>query len=97
MGENITTKDLDLLSLPRYARLEMGEAVLEITGLRNPCSQLDEYQKGLTGAVLDKDKNGNTIRKAGIMSVVIKGGLVKEGDLIKVALPPEPHMPLERV
>jgi len=97
LGENITTKDIDLLSLPRNTKLRIGSAIIEVTGLRNPCAQLDNYQKGLTAAVLDKDENGNLIRKAGIMGIVKQGGVIKEGDSINVELPDEPFLPLERV
>ncbi len=98
MGENITTSGIDLLSLPKGARLHIGdEVILEITGLRNPCSQLDHFQEGLMKAVLDKDAQGNLIRKAGIMSVVIAGGKIRVYDLIKVVLPALPFMALERV
>jgi MOSC domain-containing protein YiiM len=98
MGENITTRGLDLLALPVGTRLQIGpEAILEITGLRNPCTQLDGLEPGLMQAVLDRDADGNLIRKAGIMGVVIAGGLVQSGDAIQVELPPVPHRALERV
>jgi len=98
LGENITTKGIDLLSLPKGAKLLLGnEAVIEITGLRNPCKQLDQYQSGLTKAVLDKDSQGNLIRKAGIMAIVLKGGEVSIGDSIQIELPAKPYQPLERV
>ncbi len=98
MGENITTRGVDLLGLPVGARLHLGEtAVVEVTGLRNPCTQLDGLQPGLMAAVLDRDAQGNLIRKAGIMGIVIAGGEVRPGDTIQVALPPEPHRRLERV
>lgn len=98
MGENITTSGVDLLSLPTDTILAIGsEAQLKVTGLRNPCAQLDNYQKGLTSAVLDRDEHGNLVRKAGIMSVVIKGGVVQAGDTIEVILPAKPHRPLEQV
>ena len=98
MGENVTTRGLDLLGLPRGARLRLGpEAVIEVTGLRNPCAQLDNYQSGLTRAVLGRAPNGELIRKAGIMGVVLAGGTVAPGDAIAVELPPPPHQPLERV
>lgn len=98
MGENITTRGVDLLSLPAGTRLRIGEsAVVEITGLRNPCSQLDDFQQGLMGATLGRDADGRIVRKAGVMSVVIAGGEVHPGDAIEVVLPPEPHMPLEPV
>jgi len=98
MGENITTRGIDLLALPTGARLRLGpEAVIEITGLRNPCAQLDRIQEGLMAAVLGRDEAGNLVRKAGVMAVVIAGGQVKPGDVIAIVLPPEPHRPLAPV
>ena len=98
MGENVTTRDLALLDLPRGARLRLGaSAVIEVTGLRNPCTQLDAFQSGLMRAVLGRGPNGELVRKAGIMAVVIAGGVVRPGDEIAVDLPPPPHRPLERV
>lgn len=98
MGENVTTRGIDLLTLPAGARLRLGEsAVIEITGLRNPCKQLDGLQAGLMAATLDRDAAGAVIRKAGVMAVVRAGGEVAPGDPIRVALPPEPHRPLEPV
>ncbi|MDX2007918.1 MAG: MOSC domain-containing protein [Meiothermus sp.] len=97
MGENITTRGIDLLGLPRGTRLHIGQATLEVTGLRNPCAQLDTIQPGLMAATLDKDAEGNLIRKAGIMTVVLEGGEVLEGEAIRVELPPEPWVRLERV
>ncbi len=88
MGENITTRGLDLLGLPTGARLHLGaSAVIEITGLRNPCIQLDRFRPGLMQATLDRDAAGNLIRKAGIMGVVLTGGDVQAGDGINVELP----------
>jgi MOSC domain-containing protein YiiM len=98
MGENITTRGIDLLSLPKGTKMFLGEnAILEITGLRNPCTQLDGLQAGLMNAVLDRDEAGSLIRKAGIMGVVLAGGEVKPGDEIRVELPAEPHQALEKV
>jgi MOSC domain-containing protein YiiM len=98
MGENITTRGIDLLALPRGARLRLGaEAVVEITGLRNPCAQLDGITPGLMQAVLDRDADGGLIRKAGVMGIVITGGVVRVGDAIVVTLPAGPHERLERV
>lgn len=98
IGENVTTEGVDLLGLPRGTRLHLGaEAVVEITGLRNPCRQLDDFQKGLMAAVLEKDTAGNLIRKAGVMGVVIAGGAVKPGDTITVELPAGPHQALAPV
>jgi MOSC domain-containing protein YiiM len=98
MGENITTQGIDLLELPKGTKMFLGEsAILEITGLRNPCTQLDGLQNGLMNAVLDRDEAGNLIRKAGIMGVVLITGEVKPGDAIRVELPPMPHERLEKV
>lgn len=98
MGENVTTRGVDLLSLPTGTRLHLGgSAIVEVTGLRNPCSQLDGVQKGLMKAVLGRDGQGNVVRKTGIMSVVIAEGEVKSGDHIRVTLPAGPHRPLEIV
>jgi MOSC domain-containing protein YiiM len=98
IGENVTTAGIDLLGLPRGTRLRLGSsAIIEITGLRNPCIQLNSFREGLMDAVLDKDANGNLIRKAGIMSIVIAGGEVRPGDAIAVELPALPHHPLAPV
>jgi MOSC domain-containing protein YiiM len=98
LGENITTRGLDLLALPRGTVLRLGpDAVVEITGLRNPCQQINGFRPGLLKQVLTQDPDGNVVRKAGIMGVVVRGGAVKPGDAIDVELPAEPHEPLERV
>ncbi|WP_246132376.1 MOSC domain-containing protein [Paenibacillus hemerocallicola] len=98
MGENVTTRGLDLLALPVGTRLHLGaSAVVEVTGLRNPCAQLDRFREGLMAAVPDRDEDGNLIRKAGIMGIVLVGGEVSPGAAIRVELPPEPYRPLERV
>jgi MOSC domain-containing protein YiiM len=95
MGENVTTRGVDLLGLPPGTVLRLSdEAVVEITGLRNPCYQLDWIQEGLMKATLDRDEDGNLVRKAGVMSIVLAGGKVRAGDAIAVELPPEPHQPL---
>jgi len=96
-GDNITTHSADLLGLPIGARLRIQDAVVEVTGLRNPCYQLDNFRPGLTKATLDHDEEGNLIRKAGIIGIVLSSGQVSPGDLISVELPPEPHQPLEPV
>ena len=98
MGENITTQGIDLLGLPAGARLCLGAAaVVEVTGLRNPCAQLDRIQRGLMAATLGRDEHGNLVRKAGIMGVVVTGGEVRPGDPIRVEFPPQPHRPLAPV
>jgi MOSC domain-containing protein YiiM len=98
MGENVTTRGVDLLGLPAGTLLRLGEsAVVEVTGLRNPCTQLDGIQPGLMAATLDRDEDGALLRKAGVMSVVVAGGEVRPGDSIGVELPPWPHRSLEPV
>ncbi|MFC0864524.1 MOSC domain-containing protein [Sphaerimonospora cavernae] len=98
LGENITTSGIDLLGLPVGTLLRFGDgAVVEVTGLRNPCVQIDNFQNGLLKEVVARDEDGNLVRKAGIMGVVREGGVVRPGDPIEVELPPEPHRPLDRV
>jgi MOSC domain-containing protein YiiM len=98
MGENVTTRGIDLLGLPTGTRLHIGStAIIEVTGLRNPCGQLNGLQAGLQAAVLGHDQQGNLIRKSGIMGIVLASGAVQPGDSIRVELPPEPHHALERV
>ena len=95
MGENVTTRGIDLLGLPVGTRLQLGDAVVEVTGLRNPCTQLDGIQKGLMAATLGRDVDGALVRKAGVMGIVLVNGEVRPGDAIRVELPPEPHRPLK--
>jgi MOSC domain-containing protein YiiM len=98
LGENVTTCGIDLLGLPKGARLHMGDsAVIQVTGLRNPCVQLDAFQSGLLKQLVSHDEQGNIIRKAGIMSVVLAGGEIHAGDRIDVELPPPPYESLDRV
>lgn len=99
MGENITTRGIALLDLPAGARLRFGDAgaLVEITGLRNPCTQLNAFRTGLMAAVLDHDASGNLIRKAGVMGVVVAGGPVTAGDVIHIELPRQPYCRLDRV
>ena len=98
LGENITTAGIDLLRLPKGTLLSIGaDVALEVTGLRNPCAQIDAFQSGLLKAVLDRGPNGELIRKTGIMTVVRSGGTVRAGEHIRVELPAPPHLPLERV
>ncbi len=95
MGENITTSGVDLLGLATGTRLYLGaNAVVEVTGLRNPCAQLDKIEKGLMAATLDRDAAGNLVRKAGVMAIVLAAGEVRPGDQIRVEPPPPPHRPL---
>lgn len=98
MGENVTTRGVDLLGLPTGARLRLGpDAVVEITGLRNPCVQLDGIHQGLRAAVLDHDDAGHLVRLAGIMGIVLATGDVRPGDPITLTFPPPPHHPLTPV
>lgn len=98
LGENVLTRGIDLLALPRGTRLRLGRtALVEVTGLRNPCGQIEAFAKGLLAAVLDRAADGSLIRKAGVMAVVVEGGPVRPGDAIAVGLPPEPWCRLERV
>lgn len=98
MGENVTTRGVDLLALPTGTRLHLGDtATVEVTGLRNPCVQLDRFQPGLMAAVLGRDEHGHLLRKAGVMGIVLAGGEVRPGDAIRVELPAEPHQALDRV
>ena len=95
LGENVTTRGISLLELPTGTRVRLGErAVIELTGLRNPCSQLDGLRPGLMKATLDRDPDGNLIRRAGVMAVVRAGGEVRAGDRIEAKLPAGPHRPL---
>lgn len=94
LGENVTTEGIDLLGLSVGTRLHLGgEAVIEVTGLRNPCHQIDDFQKGLLHATLDKS-GPHLVRKTGVMSVVLVGGDVRPGDSIRVEAPQGPHRPL---
>ncbi|MCA9822943.1 MAG: MOSC domain-containing protein [Dehalococcoidia bacterium] len=98
IGENITTGGVDLLALPTSTRLHIGNsAIMEVTGLRSPCAQLDCIAPGLMAAVLDRDADGNLVRKAGVMAVVLHGGEIRPGDPIEIELPPAPHQPLQPV
>ena len=98
MGENITTRGIDLLGLPTGARLRLGDhAIVEITGLRNPCAQLNKLRPGLMKATLARDAAGNLIRKAGVMGIVLEGGDVRAGDPIEVEVPDGPFRPLQPV
>ena len=98
LGENITTSGVPLLDFPEGTELAIGKsAILRITGLRNPCKQLDDYQKGLMQAVLDRDHEGNLIRKAGVMAVVTQNGLIKPEDGITCKYPNKPYLSLKPV
>lgn len=98
LGENVTTRGVDLLALPTGTRLQLGaQAVVELTGLRNPCVQIDRFQTGLMAAVLDRDADDRLVRKAGVMAIVVADGPVRAGDSVVPALPPPPHRPLAPV
>lgn len=98
LGENVTTRGVELLELPTGTRLHLGEhAIVEITGLRNPCTQLDGLQSGLMKAALETRADGALVRKSGVMGVVRVGGEVQRGDSIRIELPALPHLPLQPV
>ena len=98
LGENVTTSGIDLLGLPVGSLLRIGEsAVVRLTGLRNPCSQIEDFHEGLLAAVIERDTAGHVVRKTGVMSVVVAGGVVRPGDTVRVELPLEPHVALDVV
>jgi len=98
LGENVTTRGVDLVALPVGTRLRLGrDALVELTGLRNPCVQIEDYRRGLLKEVLTRDDAGALVRKAGVMAVVLESGPVRPGDGIVVELPALPHRALERV
>lgn len=98
LGENITTTGIDLLGLPRGAIVRIGaQAAIEITGLRNPCAQINRFSPGLLKQVLGQDQDGALVRKAGVMGIVLAGGFVAPGDAVSVTWPDGPPQPLERV
>jgi MOSC domain-containing protein YiiM len=97
LGENISTRNVDLLSLPTGTRLNLGpQAVIELTGLRNPCKQIEKFQPGLLAHLIET-RPTELVRKCGVMSIVVRGGEVKPGDAISVELPPLPYAPLAYV
>lgn len=98
LGENVTTRGIDLLALPTGTQLQLGaSAIVQLTGLRNPCAQLDHFKPGLMAAVLGRTPRGGLVRKAGVMGIVVAGGVVRAGDVVGVRLPAEPHRHLEPV
>ena len=98
LGENITTQGIDLLSLPTGCKLHIGEeAVIELTALRSPCVQIDNFQKGILKEVIDRDDQGKMIRKIGVMGIVTAGGTVKPSEIITIEMPDLPHRKLEYV
>lgn len=95
LGENVTTRGVDLLGLPAGTRLRLGaDAVVEVTGLRNPCYQIDDFRPGLLKRVVGRDDEGGVVRRSGVMAIVLVGGEVRPGDAIAVETPPQPHRPL---
>ncbi|MFJ4077030.1 MOSC domain-containing protein YiiM [Curtobacterium sp. PhB137] len=98
MGENVTTRGVDLLSLPTGTVLHLGdEACVRVTGLRNPCQQINGFEPGLLREVLGRDEDGAVVRKGGVMSVVVTGGVVRTGDRIRVELPAGEQQALQPV
>ncbi|OII23195.1 MOSC domain-containing protein [Curtobacterium sp. MCBA15_013] len=98
MGENVTTRGVDLLGLPTDTLLHLGDdACVRVTGLRNPCQQINDFEPGLLRAVLGRAEDGSVERKGGVMAVVVTGGVVRPGDRIRVEVPagtPEPLRPV---
>lgn len=97
LGENITTRGIDLIGLPRGTVLTIGDVRLSVTGLRNPCSQIEKFRPGLLKLMVGKWEDGTPLLRTGIMTIVLSGGSVRAGDGIEVGLPDEPHIRLERV
>ncbi|HTD48985.1 MAG TPA: MOSC domain-containing protein [Acidimicrobiia bacterium] len=97
LGENVTTAGLDLHALPTGAMLRIGPCLLAVTGLRNPCRQIEAFRPGLLGQVMRRDEHGLTEARAGVMAVVVEGGRIRAGDSIAAQVPPPPHTPLTRV
>ncbi|MFI2104308.1 MOSC domain-containing protein [Isoptericola sp. NPDC019693] len=97
LEENVTTRGIDLLSLPVGTRLTVGDAVVTVTGLRNPCQRINDFQPGLLKQLLRRGDDGEVVRLAGVMGIVSRGGVVRPGDVVDVVLPPPPHLPLTRV
>ena len=97
MGENITTRGVDLLNLPRGAQLKIGEALIEVTGLRNPCKYLNQIVPGLMKACISKHNDGSIFPQSGVMGVILADGEVKAGDNIHIIIPSEPHERLKPV
>lgn len=97
LGENITTQGIDLIGLPRGTILAVGDVRLSVTGLRNPCAQIEKFRPGLLKLMVGKREDGTPLLRTGIMTIVLKGGAVRAGDAIEIALPAEPHIRLERV
>ena len=98
LGENVTTRGLDLINLPRDSIIALGDEVrLRVEGLRNPCSQIEDFMQGLLPHMFGKDAQGEMFRKTGIMTTVFQGGVVEAGAVIEVTLPPQPHEPLKTV
>ena len=97
MGENITTRGIDLLHLPRGTQLKIGEAVIEVTGLRNPCKYLNQIAPGLMTACIAQHEDGTVFPQSGVMGIVVTDGEIKAGDEIHIIIPPEPHERLNPV
>lgn len=97
MGENILTRGVDLLGLSKGTVLSFGRARVEVTGLRNPCAQIDGFSQGLLKQMVFRDEQGGLVRRAGIMGVVLDGGVVEPGMAVGVREPGGAHVPLERV
>ena len=94
-GENILTRSIRLISLPLGTRLHLGPtAIVELTGLRSPCKQMNTLRPGLMKASFVP---GTRRHRAGVMAVVLEAGTLSAADTIHVELPPEPHIALRPV
>ncbi len=97
LGENVTTQGLDLITLPVGTSLRIGDVLLTLTGLRNPCVQIDAFADGLQGEMLGRDDTGKLVRKTGVMAVVVRSGEIRPGDEIIVAAPAGNPVPMEKI
>jgi MOSC domain-containing protein YiiM len=98
LGENITTVGINLHELPVGTLLRIGkESLIALTGLRNPCQQIEQFRTGLLKQCLPKDADGTPQRRAGVMAIVIHGGNVRVDDAIEISLPPLPHQQMQRI
>ena len=97
LGENVTTRGIDLLALPVGSRLHIASAVITVTGLRNPCQQINDFRPGLLRQVLCTEPDGVVTRLAGVMGTIARGGFIAPGDRVEIELPPPPRLPLTRV
>jgi hypothetical protein len=93
LGENVTTRGIDLLRLPLGTMLALGPtAAVELRGLRTPCVLVDRFRKGLLKALVRKGEQPRF--RAGVMGVVREGGILFPGNPVKVTISPAPWQAL---